>query len=518
MSAGWVLLSFTVRGGTRSSPEAAFLQLSGQVDLDEVFPLSIVGRDAVLPQGGVAGVHNKSMSSLDCHPAHTLLEHSIALIYNSRINSTHFREALARVLHSAPHLAGRARLGEDGVTIEVDLSLTGSGVPVIYAQAASVRPSQLRRHSKWLSREHGHQQRPNPLAPRLAVAGVITGLVPLLALQLTTLAGGSAVGLTFSHHLFDWEAAALFLKALADATAALSRGQQLPPPSVYYAPELLEARAQGAPESFVPQSFQPLGSTWHQLKLLARVALTAYRRDYEEVHVVAPKSLSPGLKDKCLATAIAGVSEFDCILALVWQQLVRSDTLDSRPTALRQSVSLRGDRLDPPLPPGYLSNAYLPRVTPKRLAKDVAEAPLGELASLAFSTREAVTSRVACDELQSLRELREEGELEICIPALAPAKLWRRWDPKNLVLVQDLRGQYFEADFGFGPPLWVHHHAMTIFGQLPAGGPTSVTITSSPPREGGLELRLVLRTSDGQARRFLQGWETAVQGLLEAAR
>ncbi|KUJ09022.1 uncharacterized protein LY89DRAFT_788437 [Mollisia scopiformis] len=269
-------------------------------------------------------------------------------------------------------------------------------------------------------------------------------------LQATWLQDGIILTIGYHHYCTDGAGFSKFVQQWARNSLALSKNTKPEPPAWDYV-NLDRGRLNG---KFVPPEKRIIPQPPNLSPTLVTVPF-AQAPPQRPVILHFHKSSTDLLKR--IASSSGGtfvqISSYDAITALLWRAYTRArltiyDLIPDESTMLGQVVDLRS-RFDPPLDSQLQANATLGVVTPGVSIHDVvADGKLGFLASLVRQAHIGATEEVALERSNMVAMLQD--------------KTMAAWSgervPRFGVAMSDMRSsKFYEADFGFGPPVAVRN-------------------------------------------------------------
>lgn len=174
-----------------------------------------------------------------------------------------------------------------------------------------------------------------------------------------------------------------------------------------------------------------------------------------------------------------GYTAFEMLTGHVWRCVCKARALDyDQKTILYIPVDVRS-RMRPNLPPGYFGNGIF-GTSPIAFAGHIVSNPTWYASILVHYAIERIDDAYVRSAIDFL-------ELQPDIPALAPGGGGRAFKSPNLVVVSWVRLPIYDADFGWGRPIYVGPGGIRNDGHA--------YILPSPSNDGSLWLAIALKSN-----------------------
>ncbi|XP_073125688.1 BAHD acyltransferase DCR [Henckelia pumila] len=387
------------------------------------------------------------------------------------------KSGLSMALSRFPPLAGRLVTDSDGY---VYVSCDDGGVDFLHADGSHFRVRDL----------------PEAVEGFFAFDGMVSyqgHFRPILAVQVTELADGVFVGCSVNHAVADGTSFWNFFNTFAELSRGVKRISRVPDfsrDSVLISPVVLKLPDGGPKVTFSADS--PVREKIFRftresvLKLKSKVNNQKWEIDggVEAAELMGKFSNDtlkfPDGKLPWLRTAVAEISSFQSLSALLWRGITRARKLPpSKKTTFRMAVNCR-HRLEPKLDPLYFGNAIQSIPT---------YASAGEILSHDLRwCAEQLNKTVAAHGNETVRKMVEEWERDPrCFPL-------GNFDGAMITMGSSPRFPMYDNDFGWGRPVAVRSGRankfdgkISAFPGREAGGSVDLEVVLAPETMAGLE-------------------------------
>ncbi|XP_017982106.1 PREDICTED: shikimate O-hydroxycinnamoyltransferase [Theobroma cacao] len=387
--------------------------------------------------------------------------HHVPTVYFFRPNgSSNFfnaqvlMEALSKVLVPFYPMAGRLARDEKG---RVEINCNAEGALFVEAETDvviddligdTIRSSELWR-----------------LVPTVDYAADISSY-PLTLLQVTKFkCGGVCLGIGLQHTLADGPAGIHFINSWAESARGLPLSAE-----PHIDRSLLRAREPPTPTFHHVEYDPPLSmNTDQEPQSDPETTVSIFKLTRDQLNT---------LKDKANKDGNAGnYSTYNSLAAHIWRCVSKARCLaDDQPTKLYIPIDGRS-RLRPTLPPGYLGNVIFMAAT---------IVPNGDIQSESFPDTakriQTILKRMDDEYLRSAID-----HMETVPNVRAPVLGARGFQCPNLCINSWVRLPIYEADFGWGCPIWL--------GPAKGSQDGKTYVLPSPVKDGSLSLATCLDTA-----------------------
>ncbi|XP_045795606.1 spermidine hydroxycinnamoyl transferase-like [Trifolium pratense] len=283
--------------------------------------------------------------------------------------------------------------------------------------------------------------------------------IPLLAVQLTRFqCGGFTLGVALCRAATDGTATMHFM----NAWAKLARGETLDPNEfpchdrtllnsrklTHFSSLRWQHREFDAPPIWV-------GSDLNGNREVSVVIVKLTREQVSKLKKKASSRVSFQSTSKDVHRT-KPYSTFEVIAGHLWKSVTKARYIgnNDQQTRLSTLVNCR-NRLQPPLPNGYVGNAAFPTVTPTRSFNDLICKPLGDAVEDVKKAVERVTGEYATSALNYIDNEKNMDLLRYNFhyPAKSVCKGQYKGNP-NLFVVSWMNFSYKDANFGLGEPIY----------------------------------------------------------------
>lgn len=393
-------------------------------------------------------------------------------LHNSSYSLSHSPHSLTltRPIHFPP-LAGRFITDSDG---HIYITCNDAGVDFIHAAAAEIRISDL---LSPLDVPHSFKE----LFPYHRKINYAAHFSPILAVQVTDLAGGVFIGCAASHAAVDGTSFWNFFNTFAEVTRGATTASRVPDfrrESILVSNSVLRL-----PEGELKVTFNadaPLRERIFSFSYVAMQKLKARVNnqtlpenrdgDVDGVELIGKERNDPYRKT-VTSNETVEISSFQSLCALVWRAVTRARKLpETKTTTFRMAVNIR-HRIEPKLNEYYFGNAIQSIVT-RAAASDLASRDLRWCA-------EEVNKNVKAYHSATVRRQLEDWERDPkCFPL-------GNHDGATMQMGSSPRFPMYDNDFGWGRPVAVRSGG---------GNKFDGKMSAFPGREGGgaVDLEVVL--------------------------
>ncbi|RWR72440.1 spermidine hydroxycinnamoyl transferase [Cinnamomum micranthum f. kanehirae] len=320
------------------------------------------------------------------------------------------------------------------------------------------------------------------LAPHVDYTTRITEW-PLMLLQLTVFrCGGVSLGFATSHTAMDGPSAAHFFCTWAKI-ACTGKADICMPPCLDRT--LLRVRDPSVKPVFKHEEFKPPPRLDHGGERRKETTVEMFKLTYQQVNAMR-EAANMG---RSSATG-PRFSRYESIAAHIWRSTCKARGLeDDQMTELQIAVQGR-TRLQPPLPVDFIGNVVF-RATVVARSGDLVTGPVGHVAGRIKEVLEKMKDKYLRSTLDFLNGQEDLTPLRSGAHTLGCTQ-GKFYGCPNMVLTSWLGMPFYDADFGWGPPMYMGPATLVNDGK-------GFIIPAKKEDDGGVIIALCLQTKHMEA-------------------